>query len=84
MKRRYDARDTIDESNEWLVGSLKDQEDELEYEEGDLTWGLVAATIVANENIYGLRGIPSSSTALDKAKEYKLHLQVQVVLEHSN
>ncbi|KAG5585901.1 hypothetical protein H5410_046335 [Solanum commersonii] len=76
LKRRYDAHDTIDaialenidESNEWLVGCLEDQEDKLVYEEGDLTWGIVATAIVANENIYGLRGISSSSMALDKDK----------------
>ncbi|WMV37829.1 hypothetical protein MTR67_031214 [Solanum verrucosum] len=62
------ALDNIDESNERLVGFPEDQEDELVYEEGDLTWGTVATTIGANENIYGLRGISSSSRALDKGK----------------
>ncbi|KAH0709318.1 hypothetical protein KY284_010745 [Solanum tuberosum] len=49
LKRCYDARDNIDpilldnidDSNEWLVGFPKDKEDELVYEEGDLTWGSV-------------------------------------------
>ncbi|KAG5607370.1 hypothetical protein H5410_028862 [Solanum commersonii] len=64
LKRRYDARDlidpirldNIDDSNEWLVGCSEDQEDELVYEDDDLTWGSVATAIGAE------------SRALDKGK----------------
>ena len=46
----------------------EDQEDELVYKEGDLTWGSVATTIGADESIYHLRGLSSRSTVLDKGK----------------
>ncbi|KAH0671538.1 hypothetical protein KY290_026376 [Solanum tuberosum] len=76
LKRRYDARDlidpirldNIDDSNEWLVGCPEDQEDELVYEDDDLTWGSVATAIGADESIYHLRGLSSRSRALDKGK----------------
>ncbi|XP_015162172.1 uncharacterized protein [Solanum tuberosum] len=76
LKRRYDARDlidpirldNIDDSNEWLVGCPEDQEDELVYEDDDLTWGSVAMAIGADESIYHLRGLSSRSRALDKGK----------------
>lgn len=76
LKRRYDARDlidpirldNIDDSNEWLVGCPEDQDDELVYEDDDLTWGSVATAIGADENIYYLRGLSSRSRALDKGK----------------
>ncbi|XP_049405367.1 uncharacterized protein LOC125868834 [Solanum stenotomum] len=76
FKRRYDARDlidpirldNIDDSNEWLVGCPEDQEDELVYEDDDLTWGSVATAIGADESIYHLRGLSSRSSALDKGK----------------
>ncbi|GFY91114.1 hypothetical protein Acr_07g0013100 [Actinidia rufa] len=53
LKRRYDMRDTIDpislsnidESNEWLYGSLdgeSDEDEELVFEDDTLTWGAVA------------------------------------------
>ncbi|XP_049356683.1 uncharacterized protein LOC125821311 [Solanum verrucosum] len=76
LKRRYDARDlidpirldNIDDSNEWLVGCPENQEDELVYEDDDLTWGSVATAIGADESIYYLRGLSSRSRALDKGK----------------
>ncbi|XP_015076442.1 uncharacterized protein LOC107020548 isoform X2 [Solanum pennellii] len=76
LKRRYDARDlidpirldNIDDSNEWLVGCPEDQDDELVYEDDDLTWGSVATAIGADESIYHLRGLSSRSTVLDKGK----------------
>ena len=76
LKRRYDARDlidpirldNIDDSNEWLVGCPEDQDDELVYEDDDLTWGSVATTMGADENIYNLRRLSSRSRALDKGK----------------
>ena len=62
MKRRYDARDlidpnclnNIDDSNEWLVVCHQDQDDELVYEDDDLTWGSVAMAIGIAESIYHL------------------------------
>ena len=76
LKRRYDARDlinpirldNIDDSNEWLVGCPEDQDDELIYEDDDLTWGSVATAIGADESIYNLRRLSSRSRALDKGK----------------
>lgn len=55
-------------SNEWLVGCPEDQDDELVYEDDDLTWGSVATAIGADESIYHLRGLSSRSTVLDKGK----------------
>lgn len=46
----------------------EDQEDELVYKEGDLTWGSVATAIGADESIHHLRGFSSRSRALDKGK----------------
>nr|XP_025884614.1 uncharacterized protein LOC112940594 [Solanum lycopersicum] len=74
LKRRYDGRDlidpihldNIDDSNEWLVGCPEDQDDELVYEDDDLTWCSVATAIGADESIYLLRGLSSRSTVLDK------------------
>ena len=76
LKCRYDARDlidpirldNIDDSNEWLVGCPEDQDNKLVYEDDDLTWGSVATTIGADENIYYLRGLSSRSRALEKGK----------------
>ena len=58
--------DNIDDSNEWLVGCPEDQDDELVYEDDDLTWCSVATAIGADESIYLLRGLSSRSTVLDK------------------
>ncbi|XP_049385881.1 uncharacterized protein LOC125849992 [Solanum stenotomum] len=76
LKCHYDARDlidpirldNIDDTNEWLVGCPEDQEDELVYDDDDLTWGSVATSIGADESIYHLRGLSSRSRALDKGK----------------
>ncbi|XP_027769016.1 uncharacterized protein LOC114074944 [Solanum pennellii] len=76
LKLRYNARDlidpirldNIDDLNEWLVGCPEDQDDELVYEDDDLTCGNVATTIGADESIYHLRGLSSRSRALDKGK----------------
>ncbi|KAK6775924.1 hypothetical protein RDI58_026925 [Solanum bulbocastanum] len=78
LKRRYDARglidpirlDNIDDSNEWLVGCPEDQEDELVYEDDDLTWGGVATAIGADESIYPLLGdFLQDQVHLTRAKE---------------
>ncbi|KAH0652661.1 hypothetical protein KY289_030339 [Solanum tuberosum] len=77
LKRRYDARDlidpilldNIDDSNEWLVGCPEDQEDELVYEDDDLTWGSVATTIGADESIYILGDFLQDQEHLTRAKE---------------
>ena len=61
LKRRYDIRDTIDpislsnidESNEWLRGSLdgeSDGDEELVFEDDTLTWGAVARASGVGEN----------------------------------
>ncbi|KAL8532011.1 hypothetical protein ACS0TY_008567 [Phlomoides rotata] len=63
LKRRYDARDhidpislkDIDESNEWVVGRMEDEEDELVFEGGDLTWGVAAAAMGVDEPTYDTR-----------------------------
>ncbi|OIT28613.1 hypothetical protein A4A49_59543, partial [Nicotiana attenuata] len=69
LKRRYDARDTIDpillhnidEANEWLTGAPQNHEDEQVYVGDDLDWGTVSMAAGVEENIYGLRGSSSSS-----------------------
>ncbi|KAG5574966.1 hypothetical protein H5410_055100 [Solanum commersonii] len=45
-----------------------DQEDELVYEDDDLTWDSVVTAIGADESIYHLRRLSSRSRALDKSK----------------
>ncbi|GFY91588.1 hypothetical protein Acr_07g0017840 [Actinidia rufa] len=59
LKRRYDMRDTIDpislsnidESNEWLRGSLDGESDEeLVFEDDTLTWGAVARASEVGES----------------------------------
>ncbi|KAH0694658.1 hypothetical protein KY285_021755 [Solanum tuberosum] len=68
------ARDTSSSGCErnWSVfehlDAPEDQEDELVYEDDDLTWGSVATAIGADESIYHLRGLSSRSRALDKGK----------------
>lgn len=70
MRRRYEARDTIDpilldnidEANEWLTGAPQNHEDEQVYEGDDLDWGTVSMAVGVEENIYGLRASSSSST----------------------
>ncbi|KAL0439647.1 UNVERIFIED_CONTAM: hypothetical protein Slati_2447700 [Sesamum latifolium] len=66
LRRRYDTRDTIDpilldeidESNEWLLGSLtldSDEENTTVFEDDDLTWGDVARAVGVDEEAYSLR-----------------------------
>ena len=61
MKKRYNERDTIDpiilkeidESNEWLIGRMNDDDshdhvdtqDDLVFDDDDLTWGDVARQV---------------------------------------
>ncbi|KAL0399788.1 UNVERIFIED_CONTAM: hypothetical protein Sradi_2322100 [Sesamum radiatum] len=66
LRRRYDARDTIDpialddidESNEWLFGRLNlseedgDEENARVFENDDLTWGDVARASGVDEDAY--------------------------------
>ncbi|KAL2252038.1 UNVERIFIED_CONTAM: hypothetical protein Sindi_2326100, partial [Sesamum indicum] len=76
LKRRYDARDTIDpiildeidESNEWLLGRLtldSDEENATVFEDNDLTWGDVARAAGVDEEAYSLR---SQSTIEPRGK----------------
>lgn len=65
LRRRYDARDTIDpiilddasgvDPNEWLQEALGNDEDSLVHEGEDLTWGDVANASGANEAPYSTR-----------------------------
>ncbi|KAH6793046.1 hAT dimerization domain-containing protein / transposase-like protein [Perilla frutescens var. hirtella] len=87
LQRRYARKDTIDpillddidESNEWLIGKMnEDNSNEVEdlvFEGDDLTWNVVSRATGANEPAYGTRGaskttktIASSSSRVDKGK----------------
>ena len=74
LKRRYDARDRIDpislkdidDSNEWLMGTMEgesDQEDELVFDDEYLTWGEVARASGVEEDIYSTRSIKGKGVA---------------------
>ena len=79
MKKRYDERDTIDpiilkeidESNEWLIGRMNDEDshdrvdtqDDLVFDDDDLTWGDVARAREA-EDRFDTRARASSSRLL--------------------
>lgn len=84
LKRRYDARDhidpisltSIDESNEWVVGGMDDEEDELVFEGEDLTWGVAARAIGVDEPAYDTRAkgkqpITSAPKQVEKGKSLK-------------
>ncbi|KAK4416940.1 hypothetical protein Salat_2519500 [Sesamum alatum] len=74
LKRRYDARDTIDpillheidESNEWLLGRLtlddSDEENVNAFEDDDLTWGDVAQATRVDVDAYNFRSRPSQES----------------------
>ncbi|XP_021851342.2 uncharacterized protein [Spinacia oleracea] len=76
--RRYTRKDTIDpillteidESNEWLLGRMDDNEenendDDFVFDGEDLTWGAVDRASGANDPIYATR---ASSSRVDKGK----------------
>ncbi|XP_073024697.1 uncharacterized protein [Primulina eburnea] len=70
LKRRYDLRDKIDpislddidDSNEWLMGGLDNEENNLVFGDDDLTWGDVGRAAGVGEPIYGFRSRASSSS----------------------
>ena len=77
LKKRYDERDTIDpiilkeidESNEWLIGRMDDEDshdhvdahDGLVFDDDDLTWGDVARASEAEEPRFDTIARASSS-----------------------
>ena len=77
MKKRYDGRDTIDpiilkeinESNEWQIGRMNDEnshdhvdaQDDLVFDDDDLTWGDVTRARKAEEPRFDTRARASSS-----------------------
>ena len=76
--KRYNERDTIDpiilkeidESNEWLIGRMDDEDshdhvdaqDDLVFDDDDLTWGDIARASEAEEPRFDTRARASSST----------------------
>ena len=77
LKKRYDERDTIhpiifkeiDENNEWLIGRMDDEDshdhvdvqDDLVFDDDDLTWGDVVRASEAEEPRFDTRARASSS-----------------------
>ena len=77
LKKRYNERDTIDpiilkeidESNVWLIGRMDDEDshdhvdaqDDLVFDDDDLTWGDVARASEAEEPIFDIRARASSN-----------------------
>ena len=77
LKKRYDEHDTIDpiilkeidESNEWLIGRMDDEDsydhvdvqDNLVFDDDDLTWGDVGRASEAKEPRFDPRSRASSS-----------------------
>ena len=77
LKKRYNERDTIDpiilkeidESNEWLIGRMDDEnshdhvdaQDDLVFDDDDLTWGDVARANEVEEPRFDTRAKASSS-----------------------
>lgn len=66
LKRRYNRKDTldpivledIDESNEWLIGRMdenSEDDDELVFDDDDLTWNVVSRASGANDPSYVTR-----------------------------
>ena len=80
LKKRYNERDTIDpiilkeidKSNEWLIGRMDDEDsrdhvdaqDDLVFDDDDLTWGDVARASEAKEPKFDTRARASSSRLL--------------------
>ncbi|KAK4422827.1 hypothetical protein Salat_1865200 [Sesamum alatum] len=82
LRRRYDARDTIDpialneidECNEWMLGSTLNSDDDEEnarvFEDDDLTWGDAARAAGVDEDAYAFRP-RSSKNITSKASSSK-------------
>ena len=85
LKRRYDARDRldpiclgdIDDSNEWLMGPMdggSENEDELVFDDDNLTWDVVARASGVEEEAYHTRAtkgrnVGSTSTLCVRSKQ---------------
>ncbi|KAJ9566139.1 LOW QUALITY PROTEIN: hypothetical protein OSB04_002105 [Centaurea solstitialis] len=73
LRRRYDARDTIDpiilddtnvqDPHEWLMEILEDEEDDMVHEGEDLTWTTVADAMGVDEPLYVTRKSVGTSTS---------------------
>ncbi|CAH8256036.1 unnamed protein product [Arabidopsis lyrata] len=70
LQRRYKRKDTvdpivldeIDECNEWLTGTMEsDNEDDLVFEDDNLTWNVVGEAVGANDPYYATRSAAASS-----------------------
>ncbi|KAK4415223.1 hypothetical protein Salat_2629600 [Sesamum alatum] len=94
LRRRYDARDTIDpilldeidESNEWLLGRLtlddSDEENVNVFEDDDLTWGDVVQAARVDEDAYDFRSLPSQESKASSSKAIKKATTSSRSIEH--
>ena len=82
LRRRYDMCDTldpilldqIDESNEWLVGKLDENDNDEEgfvFDDESLQWGIVAEASGVGESRYNSRSISKGSTSKSTQKASK-------------
>jgi len=64
--------DTLDEANEWLVGRLEDEvEDELVFDDDNLTWANVADAMGVGEDPYSLKSRSSHCTTTSTSSRRK-------------
>ncbi|KAE8728311.1 polyubiquitin family protein [Hibiscus syriacus] len=79
LRRRYQRKDTtdpillkeIDESNEWLMGHMDDEdgeEDDFVFDGDDLTWSAVDKAYGASQATYSTRRTSTSSSSRDRGK----------------
>ncbi|KAE8657940.1 hypothetical protein F3Y22_tig00116976pilonHSYRG00151 [Hibiscus syriacus] len=79
LRRRYQRKDTtdpillkeIDESNEWLMGHMDDEdgeEDDFVFDGDDLTWSAVDKASGASQATYSTRRTSTSSSSRDRGK----------------
>ncbi|WCJ38213.1 hAT dimerization domain-containing protein / transposase-related [Euphorbia peplus] len=82
LKNRKGVKDVIslkdvDECNEWLTGRMEednsDDDDELVFEDDNLTWDVVARASGVEEDAYRTRGKGKSSTTIPSAKPTKTY-----------
>uniref|UniRef100_A0A2C9UVY3 Uncharacterized protein n=1 Tax=Manihot esculenta TaxID=3983 RepID=A0A2C9UVY3_MANES len=85
LRHQYDARDHndlislkyINESNEWLMGQMEEEieNDELVFEDEDLTWNVVSDAMGVEEDIYNTRSrkenVPSTLGPLSSSSKSK-------------